>query len=229
MPDPISTTLKLANGYSVDITMDPEKGCSFDWKPSYPKFEKDRAKRKFFADYFRQRDKFLQECADAWQMVLPLNAHDGLKFFRPGGGTEVHNLRADKLALAVHYRGGRAVAYVTVADIDKMIVSVGEMTETVEQVAGDIAMWLEEGVFDGKSAFPGGFIACLLWMCSTRTNGPELIRRAKEGGFYMECYLETEGNVLAVQFGNGTHNMDTLLDKIATAKAAPGGEAQSNT
>ena len=220
----METTIRLPHGYSVDLAMDPEKGFSFDWKPAYPKFQNDRAKRKFWADYFKARDKFLQGCADTWQMILPLNAQDGLKFFWPGGGTEVHNLRADKLALAVHYRGGRAIAYVPTADIDKMIVGVGEMTERVEQVAGDIAMWLEDGALDGKSALPGGFVACLLWMCSTHSDGPELIRRAKEGSFYIECHLETDGEALAVSFRNGMESMERLLDRAAAERAT-----QSNT
>jgi hypothetical protein len=219
MPAPISTTLKLAHGYSVDLTMDPEKGYSFDWKPSYPKFENDRAKRKFWTDYYKQRDAFLQGCADTWQMVVPLNAQDGLKFFRPGGSTEVHNVRADKLLLAIHYLGGRAIAYVPAGDITKMMEKISKQAESPQRIAEQVATDLAAGVYNDGRNLPGAFVARILWLGAHSSGaGAELIRRASEGGFYLECYLSIEGGGLRLILERGVESMGSLLDKVEEAR-----------
>jgi hypothetical protein len=219
MPAPISTTLKLPYGYSVDLTMDPEKGFSFDWKPAYPKFENERVKRKFWSGYFKSRDEFLQGCADTWRMVVPLNAQDGLKFFRPNVGVEILNLKADKFALHIHYMGERALTHIRAADIPGMIETVDKWATEHAYVAERVAAELMEGKHTSGGELSRFFVACLLWLCTKGDeNGADLMRRASEGGFYLGCHLFLENGGLRTVFDSGVESMDIILDKVAEAR-----------
>ena len=86
MPVYIMNFLARRLGYKVKLTADPIVGLACHWAPKCPRFDKEKRKR-FWRDYFAARDRFIQQVADTWQAVVPVNGQDGLRFFRPGQGS----------------------------------------------------------------------------------------------------------------------------------------------